>query len=95
MKCNVFIMLSLCDILENSCKEDTMSLPLLERRGHPGSSTDQVRATADIVRVGLSVQEATGTVSAIEFLKANGIPNAVIQRVLCETAMRAEDKQPV
>jgi hypothetical protein len=94
MKYNVFIMVPLCHILKK-CKEDTMSLQLLERRAQPGSSSDQGRVTADIVRLGLAVQEATGTVSAIEFLKANGIPNAVIQRVLCGTAMRAEDRQPL
>ena len=68
-----------------------MTLQLLERRAQPGSSGDQGQTTADIVRLGLVVQELTGTVSAIEFLKANGISSAVIQRVLSGTAVRAED----
>jgi hypothetical protein len=70
-----------------------MNSQSLERRGQPGSSGDQGRTTADIVRLGLAVQELTGTVSAIEFLKANGISGAVIQRTLSGTAVRAEDRR--
>jgi hypothetical protein len=70
-----------------------MNLQSLERRAQPGLSSDQGRTTADIVRMGLVVQELTGTVSAIEFLKANGISGAVIQRTLSGTAVRAEDRQ--
>lgn len=70
-----------------------MNAQQLERRTQLGSSCGHGRMSADIVRLGLAVQARTGTVSAIEFLKLNGIPNAVIQRVLCGIAMRAEDTQ--
>jgi len=70
-----------------------MNVQSLERRAQPGSSSDEGQTTADIVRLGLAVQELTGTVSAIEFLKANRISGAVIQRVLSGTAVRAGDRR--
>ena len=48
--------------------------------------------SADVVRRGLLVQRDMGTISAIEFLKANEVEAAIIQRVLSGNAMRAEDR---
>jgi len=64
-----------------------------ERRAQAAASSDQGSTTADIVRLGLAIQESSGTVSAIEFLKMNGIQSPVIQRVLSGAAMRVEDKR--
>ena len=45
----------------------------------------------DVVREGLLLQHSTGTVSAIEFLKANAVDGIVIQRVLSGNPVRSED----
>ena len=42
----------------------------------------------DIVNRAISVQEASNTVAAIEFLKSHGIAPQVIERVLLEPARR-------
>jgi hypothetical protein len=72
-------------------KEDIMNAQHPERRAQAGTSSGQGSTTADIVRLGMAIQESSGTVSAIEYLKANGIGGPVIQRVLSGTAVRAED----
>lgn len=59
---------------------------VLQSKGSPGTVP-----SADIVRHGMSLQSDTGTISAIEYLKANGIESAVIQRVLSGSPVRAED----
>ena len=70
-----------------------MTVHQLERRARPLLSGDRERTTADIVRLGLAAQRTTGTVSAVELLKANKIDGAIIQRVLSGTALRTEDKE--
>jgi hypothetical protein len=42
----------------------------------------------DIVNTAISVQEASNTVSALEYLKSHGIAPKVIERVLLEPARR-------
>ena len=42
----------------------------------------------DIVNHGISVQESSNTMSAIEYLKANDIDPSVIERVLLEPSRR-------
>ena len=59
-----------------------------ERRSDGGAR----EYSADVVRRGLLVQHDMGTISAIEFLKANAVEAAIIQRVLAGNAMRAEDR---
>jgi hypothetical protein len=69
-----------------------MSVQHLERRAQPNSLGYQERTPSDIVRLGLAVQQRTGTVSAIELLKSNKIDSAIIQRVLSGSALRADDR---
>jgi hypothetical protein len=62
-----------------------------EGDGQALAATDYQRQDArrrDIVNHGISVQESSNTVSAIEYLKANDISPAVIERVLLEPARR-------
>ena len=59
-----------------------------ERRGNAPTR----EYNADVVRRGLLVQRDMGTISAIEFLKANAVEAAIIQRVLAGNAMRVEDR---
>lgn len=68
-----------------------MSSPSTERRAavqHPASGAEH---PSTIVRRGLLMQRDTGTVSAIEYLKANAVAAAVIRRVLSGQALREED----
>lgn len=44
-----------------------------------------------VVREGILIKHRTGTISAIEYLKANEIDSAVIQRVLGGSGLRSED----
>jgi hypothetical protein len=44
-----------------------------------------------VVREGILMKHRTGTVSAIEYLKANEISGVVIQRVLAGSGLRSED----
>lgn len=69
---------------------------------YPGSG-DQTVAVADyqrqdsrrrdIVNHGISVQESSNTMSAIEYLKANDIDPEVIERVLLEPHRRRSSAQ--
>ena len=59
---------------------------LAQRPGIAGSAH-----LTEIVRESLLMQHTTGTVSAIEFLKANTIDGIVIQRVLSGNPVRDED----
>lgn len=63
-----------------------MSSPTTERR-----NTLDAACTSTIVRRGLLMQRDTGTVSALEYLKANAVESTVIQRVLSGQALREED----
>jgi len=47
----------------------------------------------DIVNHGISVQESSNTVSAIEYLKAHDIDAGVIERVLLEPSRRRSASQ--
>lgn len=67
-----------------------MSHQRTERRATGAHGPDPV---SGIVTKSLLVQRRTGTVGAIEYLKANGVHCAVIQRVLGGTAVRGEDRQ--
>jgi hypothetical protein len=69
-----------------------MSLRQVERRrqAHPGPA--RLPSTSDTVRESLLVQRQTGTVSAIEYLKSNGVSADIIQRVLSGIVVRAEDR---
>ncbi|MFL6658947.1 MAG: hypothetical protein ACJ8GW_12795 [Massilia sp.] len=65
---------------------------------HPSLRSDQAVAVADyqrqdmhrrdIVNHGISVQESSNTMSAIEYLKAHDIDPEVIERVLLEPNRR-------
>lgn len=60
----------------------------------PAGAADTLTIEAEeIVRQGLLVQAASGTRSAIEFLKANDIDGAVIGRVLAGGPLRGEDRE--
>jgi hypothetical protein len=69
-----------------------MTFQQRERRVDVQSDSATGQASADLVRKGLLIQYDTGTVGAIEYLKASGIGAAVIQRVLSGNAMRVEDR---
>lgn len=70
-----------------------MTTEQAERRS--GTNAEQHRREYDaaVVRRGLLVQRDMGTISAIEFLKANAVEAAIIQRVLSGNAMRTEDRE--
>ncbi|MGZ8289064.1 MAG: hypothetical protein ACXW2U_06095 [Telluria sp.] len=48
----------------------------------------------DIVNRAISVQEASNTVSALEYLKSHGISPSVIERVLLEPGRRRHQLAP-
>ena len=56
------------------------------RRTGQGDHTPAARAAgpaaADAIRESLAVQRQSGTVSAVEYLKSNGVGSATIRRVL-------------
>lgn len=64
-----------------------------ERRSDAHRDTRGHEYNAEIVRRGLLVQREMGTISAIEFLKANAVEAAIIQRVLSGNAVRAADQE--
>lgn len=68
-----------------------MNIRPAERRHPPYRGPANLPSTSDAIRESLLVQRQTGTVSAIEYLKSNGVSGAVIQRVLSGHAMRSED----
>jgi hypothetical protein len=45
-----------------------------------------------VVQQGLLIQARLGTISAVEFLKANDVGSVVIQRVLTSQQVRANDR---
>ena len=48
----------------------------------------------DIVELGIALQQQTGTVSAVEFLRSRDIAAPVIERVLGEPARRRAPGNP-
>jgi len=68
-----------------------MPSPSTERRACAPQSELDAGCTATIVRRGLRMQRDTGTVSALEYLKANAVGAAVIRRVLSGQALREDD----
>jgi hypothetical protein len=70
-----------------------MLIQHVERRLFQGPNAVDTGHLAQVVREGLLVQHTTGTVSAIEFLKANAVHSIVIQRVLSGSAVRGDDIQ--
>jgi hypothetical protein len=70
-------------------QEIFMNAKQVERRADTGGR----EYNADVVRRGLLVQRDLGTISAIEFLKANAVEAAIIQRVLSGNAVRATDRE--
>jgi hypothetical protein len=69
-----------------------MNTDQAERRSAVHAEPHRRQYDADVVRRGLLVQRDMGTISAIEFLKANAVEAAIIQRVLSGNAVRAEDR---
>jgi hypothetical protein len=60
-----------------------------------GAPMDQIRISQrrdahrhDIVELGIALQEQSGTLSAVEFLRSQDIPAPVIERVLGEPERR-------
>jgi hypothetical protein len=70
-----------------------MNTQQAERRSSVNVEQHNRQYSADVVRRGLLVQRDLGTISAIEFLKAQGVEAAIVQRVLSGNAMRAEDRE--
>lgn len=70
-----------------------MNMNQNDRRAPPccGASGDD--SDAATVTKALVVQQLSGSVSAIEYLKNNDVSAPVIQRVLCGTAVRDADAQ--
>jgi len=68
-----------------------MPSPSTERRACARPNQLDAGCTAAIVRRGLLMQRDTGTVSALEYLKANAVASPVIQRVLSGQARREDD----
>jgi len=68
-----------------------MSSPSTERRAHVQHHAFGAEYTSTIVRRGLLMQRDTGTVSALEYLKAKAVTTTVIRRVLSGQALREED----
>lgn len=65
----------------------------VERRVQPASAHGRAypQASPRIVRTGIVLQAQAGTISAIEYLKSQGVAGAVIARVLSGGHLRAED----
>lgn len=65
----------------------------LERRStqDAGGEPEPTEASG-IVQAGILFQASLGSISAVEYLKANDIDGAVIRRVLGEGRMRADDR---
>jgi hypothetical protein len=68
-----------------------MSTSTVDRRAQRHQNAFETGLASEVVRLALTIQRDTGTVSAIEFLKSNGFGSAVIQRVLSRASIRAED----
>lgn len=62
-----------------------------DRRTPPGCGASGDDSGAATVTKALVVQQLSGTVSAIEYLKNNDVSALVIQRVLCGAAVRRAD----
>lgn len=70
-----------------------MNIHQNDRRTPPGGGASGDDSNAATVTKALVVQQLSGTVSAIEYLKNNDVSAPVIQRVLCGTAVRHADAQ--
>lgn len=62
------------------------------RRATDSDGALPVSAKSDIVRHGILLRHATGTVAAVEYLTARGIDTAVIRRVMSGQALRQADR---
>jgi hypothetical protein len=69
-----------------------MNIQGIERRHQAPPGPANLHSTAVTIRESLLVQRQTGTVSAIEYLKSNGVSAAVIERVLSGSATRFDDR---
>lgn len=72
-----------------------MNAPLVERRVPSQLDGALILSKSDVVRQSLLVRRQIGTVGALEFLRSHAVHSAVIQRVLAEGAVRAEDREPM
>jgi hypothetical protein len=68
-----------------------MSVQHTERRA-PASTTSEGESLSGIIRRALLIKCRTGVVSAIEYLKTCSINAALIERVMTDNGIRAEDK---
>jgi predicted hydrolase (HD superfamily) len=69
-----------------------MNAPLVERRKTLDLNSALAPSRSDVIRKSLLVREEIGTMSAFEYLKSHAVHRSVIQRVLAEGAIRAEDR---
>ncbi|NNG22448.1 hypothetical protein [Telluria aromaticivorans] len=67
---------------------------VVERRAEQSASsvTKGPLKTQQVVRQGVLLQSCVGTLSAVEYLKANGVQGSVIGRVLSGGEVRADDR---
>jgi len=70
-----------------------MNAPLVERRMPSHLDGARESSKSDVVRQSLLVRRQIGTLGALEFLKSHAVHSTVIQRVLAEGAVRAEDQE--
>jgi hypothetical protein len=69
-----------------------MNIQHTDRRASDRQSEYGAKFDANAVRHGLAVQRRLNTSSAVEYLKANGVDGAVINRVLSSQTVRGEDR---
>jgi hypothetical protein len=72
---------------------ERMVIQNIDRRHDGAAAGSNAQPMSEIVTTSLLVQRRTGTIGAIEYLKAHGVHGAVIQRVLSGKVMRAADAQ--
>lgn len=70
-----------------------MNAPLVERRTTSDLNSAVAPSRSDVIRKSLLMREESGTMSAFEYLKSHAVRGKVIQRVLCEGMIRAEDRE--
>jgi hypothetical protein len=70
-----------------------MNAPLVERRRTSDLNSALAPSRSDVIRKSLLVREEIGTMSAFEYLKSHAVRGSVIQRVLSEGVIRAEDRE--
>ncbi|GGX95526.1 hypothetical protein GJV26_02390 [Massilia dura] len=63
------------------------------RRGTDLANPAHAWITTDTVREGILLQHTSNTVTAVEFLMARGIDNAIIRRVLNGAGLRRDDAE--